>query len=365
MNPTLPLSGTSRASNGVPDREESARLPSVSVVMPIRNEAQFIEESLEALLDQDYPQDRLELIVVDGMSEDGTRAIVQRLADRNRNMVLVDNPRRITPAGMNLGIRRATGTVILRVDGHAVVPRDYVNQCLEWLLKSKAEGVGGAVNSTGTSYVGEAIAVGMSSPFGVGSSGFRTAGNHGKPVRVDTLPFWAFRRRVFDRIGMFNEQMVRHQDYELNYRLRQSGGEIFLLPWLRVKYYVRSTMRKLWRQYWQYGIWKGRFLRTHPRSLRLRHLAPPVLVMALLLALLLTWWAPALGARCLAALAGCYLSFLFAATLWLGLKEGFKHTPLIPLILASIHLTWGAGIWAGLMSGKIPRIQSPMVDLAR
>ncbi len=330
-------------------------LPFVSIIMPVRNEAQFIERSLGAILAQDYAPNRVEVIIVDGMSDDGTRAIVQEIAKRDQRVVMIDNPKRITPCGMNLGIKRATGDVIFRVDGHAVVPPDYISECLEWLFKEEVEGVGGAVNSEGTSYIGEAIAVGMSSPFGIGGFGFRTAGHNRIPIPVDTLPFWAFRRNVFDRIGLFNEQMLRHQDYEFNYRLRSSGGRLLLLPWLRVKYYVRSTLPKFWRQYWQYGVWKGRFLCTYPRSVRFRHFVPPVFVVAVISTIMLAVLAPALGTRCLALVAGAYFSFLVAATLILAAHGHIRQAPLIPLILLSLHVIWGAGVWAGLISGKIPQ----------
>lgn len=330
-------------------------LPFVSVVMPVRNEAQFIKSCLDALLAQDYAPDRMEVIIVDGMSDDRTRAIVQQVAMNDERVVMIDNPRKITPCAMNLGIKRATGDVIVRVDGHAVIPPNYVSECLKWLFKEKVEGVGGAVDSESGSYIGEAIAIGMSSPFGIGGSGFRTVGRKGIPVQVDTLPFWAFRRSVFDRVGWFNEEMVRHQDYEFNYRLRSSGGRLLLLPWLRVKYYVRSTLPKFWRQYWQYGVWKGRFLRTYPRSARVRHFVPPIFVLALISMILLVVLAPALGTRYLALVAGTYLIFLVAATLILVARGHIKQAPLIPLILLSLHVVWGAGVWVGLISGKIPQ----------
>lgn len=327
----------------------------VSVVMPVRNEGQFIEGSLDALLSQDIGPNRMEVIVVDGMSDDQTRAIVQHAAVKDERVVLIDNFRRITPCAMNLGIKRARGDVIFRIDGHAVVPADYVSKCLEWLDKEDVEGVGGAMDSEGTSYVGEAIAVGMSSPFGVGGCGFRTGGHKGVPVPVDTLPFWAFKRSVFDRVGLFNEEMVRHQDYEFNYRFRRSGGRLLLLPWLHVKYYVRSTLSKFWRQYWQYGIWKGRFLRTYPTSARLRHLVPPMFVLSLLSTLVLAVIAPAVGLRCLALMAAAYCVFLSIATLSLAVKGHLRQAPLIPLILLSLHLVWGCGVWIGLLSGKVSK----------
>jgi succinoglycan biosynthesis protein ExoA len=327
---------------------------SVSVVMPARNEAQFIARGLGAILAQDYPQDKVEVIIVDGMSDDGTREMVKEVAGKNPRMVMLDNPKRIMPSGMNLGIKKAKGDVIFCIGGHAVIPPDYITQCVKWLNKENVDGVGGAVDSEAMSYVGEAIAACMSSAFGIGASGFRTAKQDSVPIEVDTLPFWAFRRSVFERIGLFNEQMVRHQDYELNYRLRSTGGKLLLLPWLRVKYYVRSTLRNFWRQYWQYGIWKGRFLRTYPASVRVRHLIPPLFVLSMIMAIASMLVAPATGFECLSLLVVIYCSYLVVATVWLAMKGHLAHAPLIPLVLLSLHLIWGSGVWVGLLlSGKI------------
>lgn len=318
-----------------------------------------MRRSLEAVLAQHYPPDLMEVIVVDGMSQDDTRAIVREVAASNKRVVMIDNPRRITPCAMNLGIRQAKGEVVFRVDGHAVIPPDYVSGCLKCLAREDVEGVGGAIGSEGTNYIGQAIAVGMSSPFGIGSSGFRTSkGNHGQAVLADTLPFWAFPRRVFERIGLFNEQMVRHQDYEFNYRLRSSGGKLLLLPWLRVKYYVRSTLPQFWRQYWQYGVWKGRFLRTYPRAARLRHFVPPLFVLAAsTTTMLAVLGVPSAGSG-LVLLAGLYAGFLAVATLSLAARGHIKEAPLVPLILLSLHLTWGTGVWVGLVSGKTAKSAS-------
>lgn len=327
--------------------------PFVSVVMPARNEAEFIERSLGAILAQDYPGDRLEVIVVDGMSDDGTREFLRKTTSADSRLSVIDNPRKVIPSAMNLGIRRARGSVILRVDGHSVIPPDYVSSCIEWLLKENVDGVGGAVRSEATTIVGRAIADGMSSPFGIGASGFRTANHDHVPREVDTLPFWAFKRDVFTRIGLFNESFERHEDYELNYRLRKSGGKLLLLPWLRVKYYVRSTFPQLWRQYWGYGLWKGRFLRTYPGSVRLKHLVPPAFVFSLTATALLLLIFPKAGFLCLSLLAIAYCGFLLLGTVCITRKGSFRRAPLIPLVLLSLHLAWGTGVWAGILLGRI------------
>lgn len=210
------------------------------------------------------------------------------------------------------------------------------------------------MDSVGLGYVGETIALAMSSPFGVGGSGFRVAGANQEPVLTDTIPFGAYRREVFTRIGLFNEVMVRHQDYEFCYRLRRAGGKILLLPFVRARYFVRSRLGQLWRQYWQYGLWKGRFVRAHPDSLRPRHMIPPLFVLALFsTALLSLAWLPARGLLFL--VVGSYLAFIFLASLRLSLQSQIKYLPLLPFALVSLHLSWGTGIWIGLISGMKTR----------
>src|SRR5437867_2912404 len=183
-------------------------LPRVSVVIPARNEAAFIGRNLDALLAQDYPPDRLEILVADGRSDDATRDIVLALAERvdregrGARVELVDNPERIMPTGTNAAIRRATGDVIVLVGGHAQLPANYLRTCATALLESGADCIGGSILSVGTGAVGEAIAAAMSSPFGIGNSGFRTESS-GQPLEVDTIPFGMYRRSVFGRVGLF------------------------------------------------------------------------------------------------------------------------------------------------------------------
>ncbi len=351
------------------DNRAMERFPFVTIIMPVRNEAGFIERSLRAVLDQDYPQGRMEVIIADGMSDDGTRGIIRRVLESrqvgelkdgeratrsNIPVRIIDNPGRIVPTGLNAALREARGDVIIRVDGHALIPHRYVRECIEWLMKTNADCVGGAVRSIGTGCLGRAIARAMSSPFGVGGSRFRTAQADGEVRLTDTVPFGAYRREVFERIGLFNEHMVRHQDYEFNYRLRKAGGRILLLPWLRAEYYVRSTLRGLWRQYWQYGIWKGRFVRAHPDSLKLRHLIPPLFVLAVFIGCVLGLIVPE-GELLLEFVLGAYATFLLVATvvLWTGGRVGLRCGLLIPVVLACLHTSYGLGIWYGLFSHKM------------
>lgn len=331
----------------------------MSIILPVRNEKQSIVECLSAVLNQDYPPDHTEVLVADGMSDDGTRAILAELAAGTRRVKVLDNLRRIAPAGLNLCIGAATGDIIIRVDGHAVLPPNYVRECVRWQTQESVDCVGGAMESVGRGHVGEAIALVMGSRFGVGNAGFRTTRARDGAVPTDTVPFGAFRREVFERVGLFREDMLCHEDYEFNHRLRMSGGQILLVPALRAKYYVRSTLKGACSQYWRYGVWKGRFLRSHPKSLRLRHLIPPLFVFTLALSTLFSVLLRSPLWICLSVVP--YLCFLLIAAASLASGGHRRSAPMLPVILTFLHLCWGAGVWAGLVRGPVKGLPPTLV----
>lgn len=336
--------------------------PRVSVVIPVRNEAAFIESNLEALRGQDYPLDRLEVVVADGRSEDATREIVNAVAARwsqdgarGCRVLLVDNPERVMPTGVNAAIRQATGDLVLLLGGHARLPSTYIRECVALMLETGVDGTGGAVESVSRGRVGEAIAALMSSPFGIGNSDFRTARGvgGGRPVPADTLPFPVFRRQVYERVGLYNPHMIRHQDYEFNYRVRQAGGRMLLLPALKATYHVRSSLRVLWRQYWQYGVYKGRFLRRFPRSVKLRHLIPPLFTAAVALAAVAAIVTEA-GRLALLALVLPYAFFMMAAVAQFLSERRWSVAALAPAVMFCLHFGYGLGIWFGLALPPVP-----------
>jgi len=353
--------------------------PRVSVVIPVRNEGAFIGRNLEAALAQDYPADKLEILVADGMSEDATREVVLGIAQRldaERAMAvgdrapravarvrLVDNPRRIMPTGTNAAIRRAGGDVIVLLGGHAQLPPDYIRRCVACLIETDADGVSGSLASVGDGPVGEAIAAAMSSPFGIGNSDFRTAESGDSPRTVDTIPFGAYRRRLFERIGLFNPAMVRHQDYEFNYRARQSGGRLLLLPGLKANYHVRSSLGALWKQYAGYGLWKGRFLRRFPRSIQPRHMIPPLFTLGVVLSGLASLVFP--PARLVFALmGGAYLGFVLLGMATFAARGMWNVVPWLPAVMVCLHFSYGLGIWPGLLMPPVtpaPRLTDPEV----
>ena len=327
-------------------------LPSVTLIMPIRNEAAFIERSLGAVLAQDYPAELLEVLVVDGMSDDGTRDIVAQMLEDRPSSRLLDNPRRIVPTAMNIGLEDASGDVIVRVDGHAVVEPDFVSQCIQALDETGADCVGGSIRTVSTTATAQAIAEAMGSPFGVGDARFRTT--HDRSMWVDTLAFGAYRRQVFDRVGLFDEELVRNQDDEFNYRLRAAGGRIWLDPRIRSTYYARSTFRSLWRQYYQYGYWKVRVFQKVPGSAQLRHWAPPLFALAVLGGLVGSILLPVLRVPYLGGLLVYVAASLIASAL-VAARKGWRHLLRLPIVFATLHLAYGLGFWAGMIRFGLPR----------
>lgn len=321
---------------------EGQDLLRVTIIMPVRNEAGYIERSVRAVLGQDYPRDLIQVLVVDGMSVDGTRDIVRSLGAE-----LLDNPARIVPTALNLGLRHAVGDIVIRVDGHCEISSTYVRQCVEALARTGADCVGGHIVTVGTSLVSRTIALAQSSFFGVGGPAFRTG--RSKPSYVDTLAFGAYRREVFQRIGGFDERLVRHQDYEFNLRLRQSGGRIYYDPDIHALYYSRSTFTQLASQYFQYAYWKALVTRVNPAAFRWRHAAPVSLV---LLLLILTLVSPLhIGAYKFCRLAWLlYLSAVFITSLSISYRHGWKHMAGLAFAFLIIHIAWGLGFWFGLGS---------------
>jgi len=247
----------------------------VSVIVPMRNEEDFIARCLESILANDYPDECLEILVVDGMSTDRSREIVNAYADEHDHVRLVDNERRVIPAAMNVGLREASGEVIVRMDAHTIYAPDYVRTCVELLAQTGAASVGGLQRAVGENWLSNAIAIGTTDPFGIGGAAFRTGQS---TVWVDTVYLGAWRRATLEMLGGFDEAWLVNEDYELNIRLRRAGGRILLSSRIRSWYQVRPTLRALARQWVRYGFWKVKTLRAYPESLQPRQLAPPALV---------------------------------------------------------------------------------------
>lgn len=322
------------------------QVPSVSVIMPVRNEQAYIERSLGAVLAQDYPAERLEILVVDGMSEDGTRDYVRSVQQSDPRVRLLDNPAGIVPPGLNLGIAEAGGEIVVRVDGHCEIAPDYVSRCVHHLLEDGVDGVGGPIETVGETTTAEAIALAMSSWFGVGGSAFRTVKD--RPMLVETVAFPAYRRKTLRENGPFDEELVRNQDDEYNYRLLKRGGKILLSPDIRSRYYSRSGLRKLWRQYYQYGFWKVRVMQKHPRQMRWRQFVPAAFVAALAAGVLLSLLLPPVWLLVIGMLVA-YTVANWAASAALARQSRWAYLPYLLLAHPILHVSYGSGFLVGLV----------------
>ena len=334
-------------------------LPFVSLILPIRNEAKHIRGCLESIAQQNFPHDQMEIIISDGLSTDNTKEVVETFKPSGIPLIWLDNPDKIVPTGLNLAIRQARGDVIIRVDGHTTLASDYVQQCVLALQCSGAENVGGRMNPVGQNSFGKAVALATISPFGVGGARFHYSTQE---EWVDTVYLGAWPKEVFQKVGLFDEELVRDQDDEFNYRLREAGGKILLSPRINSWYSVRSQPKNLWKQYLQYGFWKVRVFQKHPRQMRWSQFIPPIFVLAVLISLLISilfsW-----GWKVLLALAGLYLLAALIATLLTAARKGWLEVCLLPFTFAILHVSYGSGFLWGLIKfrkrwgdkvGKVP-----------
>jgi glycosyltransferase involved in cell wall biosynthesis len=340
----------------------SSAHPLVSIIVPCRNEERYIARCLDSILATDYPHTRMEVLVVDGRSEDGTRDILTRYAALHETIRVLDNPRRITPTAMNIGIRAAQGELILRMDAHALYPPAYIAQVVAELLTTGADVVGGAIvtlpaNATPTA---RAIALALSHPLGVGNSYFRIGA--AAPRWVDHVPFGCYRREVFERIGLFDEELVRSQDGEFSFRLRKHGGRILLLPSARALYYARDSLPQLKRMFYQYGYFKALTAKKLGRIMTGRQLAPALFILSLATAGLVSPLVPA-GRVFFAGMAGIYAAIVLAGATWAARKEGMRCAAVLAAAFPIMHFSYGVGYLRGVFAHWL-RLGKPTPDAA-
>jgi glycosyltransferase involved in cell wall biosynthesis len=310
----------------------------VSVLIPCRNEKKNLQACLDSILAQDYPSDLVEILVIDGMSEDGTRGILEIYASKHKNIEVLDNPRKITPCALNIGIKNARGDIIVRADAHSEYAQDYIQKCCEFLNRAGADNVGGVVEHKGDGFIGQAIAYAQSCRFGLGGAKFRTAK---KAQYVDTIFPGSWRKSIFDIYGLFDERLARNQDIEHNARIRKNGGKVFLTPEIKSYYYCRSSLNDLWIQYFRNGFWNIKTINIAPDSLSLRHFIPLFFVISLLTTWIIPWlW---LGVVI------SYLSCNFFFSLKIAAGNGFKYFFIMPAVFLTLHLSYGLGLLAGII----------------
>lgn len=339
---------SNRASDQPPSRPSS-----VSIVVPMLNEADHVEHLVEDVASQDY-DGAIELIVADGGSEDGSADLLRRFAAaRSVPLTIVPNPARWVSPGLNACLERATGDVIVRMDCHAHYPVDYVTRCVALLERTQAWNVGGALVPVGRTATERAVACAMETPFG--GIGWTRYGGGTEPVEVDTVTFGVFPRFVFERIGRFDERLVRNQDNDLNVRIRLAGGAILMDPAIRVEYVPRGTYRRLFRQYYEYGLWKGRVSAKHGRVLNVRSIVPLAFVASV--AGLAGASAASPAARRL--LAGEVVAYAAACGAFAvsGVSRRREPAGLVPgtaLVFPVFHVAHGLGMLRALLDRVLP-----------
>ncbi|QVQ51158.1 glycosyltransferase [Spiractinospora alimapuensis] len=308
--------------------------PAVSVIMPVLNEERHLAASVKHVLEQDYPGE-LEVVLGVGPSADRTEEVARSLAENDPRVKVVANPTGRTPSGLNAAIGASSHEIVARIDGHAMMPADYLRVAVETLRETNADNVGGIMAAEGESAWERAVAVAMTSKIGVGNARFHTGGQAGP---ADTVYLGVFRRSALERVQGYDEAFLRAQDWEMNHRIRATGGTVWFQPRMRVSYRPRPNIRALGRQYFHYGRWRRVVARQHRGTINLRYLAPPAALVAIVAGAVggflfpPAWLVP-----------GAYLAGILAASVPLGRGEGLRARLFIPVTLATMHLTWGAG----------------------
>ncbi len=325
-------------------------MASVSIIVPCYNEEKTITLLLDAIYQQTCGRADLEVIIADGLSQDGTRQKIEefQLAHPALMVRVVENPRRNIPAALNSALAVARGEMVVRLDAHSVPAPDYVERCLADLESGQGDMVGGVwqIRPGGSDWLARAIAAAAAHPFGVGDALYRYAT---RADWVDTVPFGAFRRSLLERVGPYDETLLTNEDYEFNTRIRQSGGRIWLNPAIHSAYFARPNLGALARQYWRYGYWKLYMLRRYPRTLRWRQALPPLFVLSLLVLLILAlfWnvaWYLLLSEVVL------YFGVLVLGALAPARRQADPLLLLgIPLSIAVMHTAWGAGFLVSMV----------------
>ena len=338
-----PIAHSDSSGPAYPDTE------AVSVIMAVRNEERYLEESVGSVLGQDY-EGVLQVVLAVGPSRDRTLAVAQRLAAADPRIALVDNPTGQIPSGLNAAIKASRNSIVARVDGHAMLPQGYLSAAVRALRQTGADNVGGVMAAEGVTSFQHAVAWAMTSPFGVGAAKFHTGG---QPGPSDSVYLGVYRRAAIERLGGYDESFLRAEDWELNHRIRLAGGLIWFLPDLRVSYRPRATVRALAAQYFGYGRWRRVVSRQHAGTINPRYLAPPALVVAIAAGTLIgitglaglavgpDWFWPALAAGF--AVPAAYLAGVLGVAV--AVAHQFRPSAVTRLLaaLTTMHICWGIG----------------------
>lgn len=340
-------------------------LPLVSIIIPCRNEEKFIGKCLDSIVVNDYPKDKIEVMVIDGMSTDNTKEIVREYAQKHSFIKLLENPKKIAPVALNMGVKRASGDIIMRMDAHAAYDnkhstseiimgmgahttyeKDYISKCVKYLNQYEADNIGGTMITVPkeNTVVGRAIAYVLSSPFGTGNSYFRIGSK--KPRWVDTVFGGCYKREVFEKVGLFNENLARSQDMEFNLRLKKAGGKTLLIPDINCYYYAKADLKEFWEHNFDDGVWVTYPLKFGTRIFSWRHLAPLFFISGLILLTILSFLRP-LFMGLLLFVIGLYAGVSIFFSVKIAKKEkDFRYLFLMPVVFTIRHIAYGLGsIW--------------------
>lgn len=323
------------------------KLPFVTALIVMRNEHNYIERSLMSFVNQTYPKDNYEIIVVDGGSDDGSldivNNIIQKYSTERFHISILDNPKRILAAGWNLGIKAAKGEYVTRIDAHAVADPDFIEKSVEVMMRTKASCVGGKLTSISEDGTDNIVSKILSSPLGVGNSSFRVSNSEGV---VDTAVYGLYKKDLFERIGYFDESMVRSQDLEMHGRIRRDGGIFYFSPVIHSTYYTRNTIKKMLKQAYGNGKWNMVLIKRGVSGLSLRHLVPFIFVLYFLLSVAggfvyhWIWW------LCLGVL---FLHLMLGVIFSIKKSAKVKEILAMPFLFMALHFAYGLGYFSGLL----------------
>jgi glycosyltransferase involved in cell wall biosynthesis len=321
------------------------QISTASIILPVLNEAEHIERCVRSLMNNRYDRDKVEILVVDGGSTDNTLQIVNKLSEEDKRVRLINNPRRILAAGINIGIETSRGDVLIRMDGHAEAESDFIANSIEVLREHpEAWCVGGAITTISHDYMGRVIGATMSCLVGVGNAMFRLGDYEGY---ADTVAFGAYRKEIFEKIGKLDENLPRTEDDDLHFRIHQAGGKIYISRKIRSKYYARSSIAKLWSQYFQYGYWRIPTIMKHHRPATVRQIVPMIFIMGWIVFILgaLIWQPVRYG---LAFYAVSYIIVLLVGAALATKKFGFSAGIATPIVSPILHFSYGLGSLVGI-----------------
>ena len=330
--------------------------PSVSIIVPCYNEQATIRLLLDAILAQNYPHSRMDVVIADGLSQDNTLTVIAEFRKEHPSLsvIVVNNYRRTIPSSLNLAIDSAKGEIIVRLDAHSMPIPEYVGRCVQTLEKGKGNCVGGVwkIRPGGEGWIARSIAAAAAHPLGVGDAMYRLTAKSGA---VDTVPFGAFRRNLIEKIGGFDETLLTNEDYEFNARVRRNGGVIWLNPLIRSTYIARSSYSELAKQYWRYGYWKFRMLSRYPKTIRWRQALPPLFVLSLLGLSLFSIFITEIRFLIFFEIV-FYLLVLATAGVILAIQQRkLLIAPGLVFAILTMHFTWGSGFLWSLVSAPFTK----------